>query len=127
MDIIDFLMKTLLDAVAWVFKILINVVVGLCSLIIKGIVSLFRKKEEQESKRRNPKSHNRVGKTHLTLWLCLQKYLLSMRMPATAQRDAVMYLAMVALVLVIIAKRCVLHSATRHTCGSVLLYPISRR
>lgn len=39
MDIIDFLMKTLIEGVMWIFKILIKlamaVIVGLCSLIGK--------------------------------------------------------------------------------------------
>ncbi len=45
MDIVDFLFKTLFEALAWIIKLLCSAVVGLVSLIIKGIASLFNKSE----------------------------------------------------------------------------------
>lgn len=45
MDIVDFLFKTMFEALAWIIKLLCSAVVGLVSLIIKGIASLFNKSE----------------------------------------------------------------------------------
>lgn len=42
MDLIDFLFKTILEAVAWVFGLIIKLIMGLISGIFSAIGNLFK-------------------------------------------------------------------------------------
>jgi hypothetical protein len=43
MDIIEFMLKTIFEIIGWFLGLIVKLVVGLVSLIFKGIASLFTK------------------------------------------------------------------------------------
>lgn len=43
MDIIEFMLKTIFEIIGWFLGLIVKLVVGLSSLIFKGIASLFTK------------------------------------------------------------------------------------
>lgn len=43
MDFIEFLMKTIFEIVGWFLGLIVKLIVGLFSLIFKGIASLFNR------------------------------------------------------------------------------------
>ena len=43
MDFIEFIMKTIFEIIGWFLGLIVKLIVGLFSLIFKGIASLFSK------------------------------------------------------------------------------------